>query len=945
MANAVAVAGFCCPPADPDEKVNSEELQEGPVQNRSCTDIVFLPIFVAAQIIFIIVTIIGMQDGDPGKLYKPRDYRGAYCGVSENWNNGPVTTDMPKLSYTMNVSSMADTIMMQTVCSSYASSLMTGYLLATQQEKDDYLCDCCLSPCAKCDGAFDLGGDLLSTDLASVISSKMAELTDPAQAQSLFSPGGFNGDTFSTQNFWEQVTKYVNQVCVPECMMTVDNTTGSRDYVYTPSPDSAFYGYWNKLLNAEDSTPNIGPIKATIATAFTFTALPAEVCPYHESLCVPMPGMIFKELSSGSNYCTFELAADVANALGSLASSAFESLGFDSINGAFSESFGKFAGDFQASLDTFIIVSVLSFGVGLSFLVLLRFFIGACVWIAVLCTILFFFFGGFFTFVLSGQCDGVGLLETGHQAAVAIVVASTTAVQDAVSGEEVPSESFTGIGADYIGRQQYTRLGKKCAVWETQEWRDVYRAANYAALDPAFRTKNYCRNPYNETDELKAKTIWCVTTDPDVPWEECIPIGVIQPECQRGYAVGSATMRDALYYSSFVIWALGIVWIVLVIVLINRIRLAIALNKVAAVFVATNPTVLLIPIVQAICAIIWVALWCLSASFLLSQVPDSYTPKQAYATYSEAFGTVSGCAFWETGPECTEIAGQCTNKWPTGTVWKDNNCDVAEDGTQMCWRCAPPRYVFDVRFAVSFFVYLWNNAFNIALGQMLIAMCVSLWFFSRDKTSTFVVKRGIKTILRYHIGTVAFGSFIVAVVQFIRYLMKYFEKQASARKNRCMAIVLKVLVCCIWCFEKCIKFLNKNAYIQTALMGTNFCVSAKKAFYLILRNILRFGTMAVLGSVVEAIGFFSIVTGTGCIGYLLMRAMHPDVSPFVPLMVMLAVAYIVARLYMSVFGLAVDTCLQCFLAVEEMGVGGDYIPELLKNFVASSGRKIEGNRD
>merc|ERR1712014_188487 len=110
--------------------------------------------------------------------------------------------------------------------------------------------------------------------------------------------------------------------------------------------------------------------------------------------------------------------------------------------------------------------------------------------------------------------------------------------------------------------------------------------------------------------------------------------------------------------------------------------------------------------------------------------------------------------------------------------------------------------------------------------------------------------------------------------QFIRYLMKYFEKQAQAQKNRVMVLILKCVQCCIWCFEKSIQFLNKNAYIQTALMGTNFCTSAKKAFFLILRNALRFGTMAVLGSVIHGIGFICIMAGTAVVGYFLMCEMH-----------------------------------------------------------------------
>merc|ERR1719436_910437 len=142
---------------------------------------------------------------------------------------------------------------------------------------------------------------------------------------------------------------------------------------------------------------------------------------------------------------------------------------------------------------------------------------------------------------------------------------------------------------------------------------------------------------------------------------------------------------------------------------------------------------------------------------------------------------------------------------------------------------------------------------------MTIAMCVSLWFFASNKFTTFVVAPGIRTVLRYHVGTVAFGSFIVAVVQFIRYLMKYFEKQAEAQKNKVMVLVLKCIGCCIWCFEKCIKFLNKNAYIQIALLGKGFCTSAKEAFFLIARNVLRFGTIAALGGIVQGIGFMCII--------------------------------------------------------------------------------------
>lgn len=50
------------------------------------------------------------------------------------------------------------------------------------------------------------------------------------------------------------------------------------------------------------------------------------------------------------------------------------------------------------------------------------------------------------------------------------------------------------------------------------------------------------------------------------------------------------------------------------------------------------------------------------------------------------------------------------------------------------------------------------------------------------------------------------------------------------------------------------KFLNKNAYIQTAIFGYGFCTAAKKAFFLIARNILRVAAVGVVSEVVLILG-------------------------------------------------------------------------------------------
>lgn len=64
--------------------------------------------------------------------------------------------------------------------------------------------------------------------------------------------------------------------------------------------------------------------------------------------------------------------------------------------------------------------------------------------------------------------------------------------------------------------------------------------------------------------------------------------------------------------------------------------------------------------------------------------------------------------------------------------------------------------------------------------------------------------------------------------------------------NILMKIMFKVVQCCLWCFEKCLKFITRNAYIFIALKGDSFCSAAKDAFSLVVGNVTRIGTVQVI---------------------------------------------------------------------------------------------------
>ncbi|NWY73478.1 CTL2 protein, partial [Erithacus rubecula] len=166
-----------------------------------------------------------------------------------------------------------------------------------------------------------------------------------------------------------------------------------------------------------------------------------------------------------------------------------------------------------------------------------------------------------------------------------------------------------------------------------------------------------------------------------------------------------------------------------------------------------------------------------------------------------------------------------------------------------------------------------------------------------------------------------------------------------AAENKFAKFLLSCLKCCFWCLEKFIKFLNRNAYIMIAIYGTNFCSSARNAFFLLMRNIIR---VAVLDKVTDFLFFLGKLLIVGSVGkrcpsgsfssFPPRAAPHPplpfpgilaffffthriklvqDTAPplnyyWVPILTVIVGSYLIAHGFFSVYGMCVDTLFLCF---------------------------------
>mmetsp|Transcript_29167 Transcript_29167/g.93367 ORF Transcript_29167/g.93367 Transcript_29167/m.93367 type:complete len:523 (-) Transcript_29167:1786-3354(-) len=334
---------------------------------------------------------------------------------------------------------------------------------------------------------------------------------------------------------------------------------------------------------------------------------------------------------------------------------------------------------------------------------------------------------------------------------------------------------------------------------------------------------------------------------------------------------------DALQYVSYACFICAALYACLVLVMRKRIILSIGVVKEAARSLAYMPALIAFPVVQALGVVLFFVPWMIYAVFLAS----------------------------------------------SGEITVTEYCDVT--GTT-CMNYKEFTYSDEIRYAALYllFSWFWTTQFIIAMGQLVVAMAVSLFYFSKNKSSEIgnkTVSKSLKQSFYYHMGTAAFGSLIIAIIKTIRAVILYLQRQAKKSKNKLAQFVLAVIQCCMWCVEKCMKFINKNAYIQTAIFSYSFCTAARKAFFLILRNLLRIAAVSLVGDFVLLLGKLLIPATTTFIAYLAITQSGTDekLNGIVgPLVFVFLISYFVALMFNEIFGMAISTIFQCFVADEEM---------------------------
>lgn len=364
---------------------------------------------------------------------------------------------------------------------------------------------------------------------------------------------------------------------------------------------------------------------------------------------------------------------------------------------------------------------------------------------------------------------------------------------------------------------------------------------------------------------------------------------------------------------------LELIIILLLIFLRNRIRVAVELMKEASRAIGYVMSSLFFPIFTFFLLAIVIAFWGVNAVFL------STSSEPVYKVFNET--------------ECSHSRETCNPENFTSSSIKSDcphsQCLFAFYGGETPYH----KYLILLQF-YNVFLFFWCANFVTALGQMTLAGAFASYYWAFDKSKdmpAFPLCASLGRSLRYHTGSLAFGSLLLAIVQVIRVLLEYIDHKLKGAENKFAKFLLCCLKCCFWCLEKFIKFINRNAYIMVAIYGKNFCRSARDAFFLLMRNVVR---VVVLDKVTDFILFLGKLLIVGLVGIFAFFFFSGQTDAFkgtapslhyywVPILTVLVCSYLIAHGFFSVYAMCVDTLFLCFLEDLERNDGSAERPYLM----------------
>lgn len=321
---------------------------------------------------------------------------------------------------------------------------------------------------------------------------------------------------------------------------------------------------------------------------------------------------------------------------------------------------------------------------------------------------------------------------------------------------------------------------------------------------------------------------------------------------------------------------------VIVIVKRKAIQIAVGIIKEASEAVKSMPLLVVFPLIPFVLVMVVFAYWLLGHAFIYTA--ENVSMGDLTSTLNEMGNATSG-ALGDLGIDVSipavnlsDVASQINSAQQSAAA---PNATANNDTVSGALGAVlDGNLVQKGMMAYHFFGYLWTSNLIVAITMVTISGAVCSWYFNpghavlniadrTNKTPKFAISKALWRTLRYHLGSCCFGSLIIAIVQFLRAVLNYIDNKLKPlqEKNKLVKYVMMALKCCMWCLEKVVKFISRNAYIFIALTGKSFCAAAKASFLLILANLAQIAMVTIISAYLILMGKVAITIGCTAMMY------------------------------------------------------------------------------
>lgn len=378
--------------------------------------------------------------------------------------------------------------------------------------------------------------------------------------------------------------------------------------------------------------------------------------------------------------------------------------------------------------------------------------------------------------------------------------------------------------------------------------------------------------------------------------------------------ITTGSERDHLRVVAIIMTIILIIVVLATFVLVKRVVIAVAVLKVAANAIGEIRALMVFPIFPFIILAVFYIYWVAAALYLFS------------AGEIRQNGCDGNCCAYDLVSSKVHCEGCC--------------------GYSI-------HYSRHIALAILYHIFgcFWTTQFIIACSLTVIAGAVASYYWSRGETSEMPfmpVVSSVKRLTRFSLGSMALGSLVVAIIESVRFLLEALRRQLKVVEATpaacCIRMIWCCTQCCLGCVEWTIKFINRNAYIMIAITGRGFCKAAAMATGLIINNILRIGTVNVIGDVMLFLGKLCVSLACALFAFLMLdthqykSSHHKISSPLFPVLFCWGLGYVVASLFFAVVEMAIDTIVLSFCQdVEEHQGNPQYAPPLLMETLKKHG--------